>query len=271
MEMQRQKDGTEIERVKYDFIGRHICLGDIGVLEARGVDSGNCPECEASTESDAVRSPERRFAMHVIRYGTQPGGFQVATPFSVNLLAWAYGDNIYNKLADAAAEWGDLTKRDLLLGPCTVAQYQKFDIAVAAQAAWMQDESTQQLTVTTFRENQCKDLQSLIARKVDRQMMEQDLETVVRRYKQAYGTGSSSAADANVTAGEMSTAIDLDALLNGPSVDADTAISGGVVEHPATQVEDVKATQVEDVKATPEAAPKAEEPALDFDDLLANL
>ncbi len=143
MEMVKSRDGGETERNKFDFIGRHICLGDIGILQERGVDPVNCPECKVSTESDAVRAPERRFAMHIVRYATQPGGFTVASPFSVTLIAWAYSDTIYNKLADTAAEHGDLTRRDLLLGPCQVAQYQKFDIAIASSAASSRPEATQ--------------------------------------------------------------------------------------------------------------------------------
>lgn len=124
MVMAKGRDNSEYETYAMDFIGRPLCLGDPGILEDKGVDPKNCPACKLSAESDMVKAPERRFAMHVIRYAIRAtsGSFDVATPFSVSVVVWSFPDMIFNKLADIATEWGDLKQHDLLLGPCKIGR-----------------------------------------------------------------------------------------------------------------------------------------------------
>lgn len=177
------REGARGPEQEFDFVGRPICIGDYDIIADKGVDPGNCPMCRASVESDQIKPPERRFAMHVMRYATQPGGFTLAEPFTVTTLVWAFANSTFDKLVDFATEWdGGLQKHDLLLGPCTAAQFQKFDIAVAQQAAWLTNEATKQRTVETYKGNQAKDLSVFCGRKVGYDFIVQDLEKIAERW-----------------------------------------------------------------------------------------
>jgi len=188
-ELIERRDGTKFEAFKLDFIGRPLCLGDMGILQERGVDPKNCPVCEVAAQNDTVSAPERRFAMHIIKYATRPGSFDVALPFTPTLLLWAFTDTIYNKLIDFAKEWGNLQQHDLLLGPCTNPTYQKFDIGVAAKAEWLLDDQRKNLTAVTFKENKLNDAQlsEFIGRKVDTKWLKDDLDKIRQRWQMANG------------------------------------------------------------------------------------
>lgn len=239
--------GKEVEQLKYDFVGRHICIGDYSAIGEKGIDVGNCPVCAASTETDAVRPPDRRFAMHVIRYATKPGSFAVAEPFQVQVIGWAFGDKLFNQLVDYAQEWQDLKKHDLLLGPCEVKQFQKFDIAVAGKAEWLEDDERKALVVKTYKENQSPNLSTLIGRKLTREQVEDDLEKVLTRHRQAHGISEVPSAD------EAAAAINMDDLL-----------ADGAATPTATQAEAPAEARIEET-------PSSSTETLDFDDLLNDL
>jgi hypothetical protein len=212
------RDNAEYETYAMDFIGRPICLGDEGILDDKGVDPKNCPACKLSAESDMVKPPERRFAMHVIRYAIRAasGSFEVAAPFSVSVVAWSFPDMIFNKLADIATEWGDLRQHDLLLGPCTNVDFQKFDIAVSKHAAWMEPDSDGvkrgELVARTFQENKSDDLSVFTGRKVDQAFLREDLAKIEGRWRQVNNPGS--ATDGTEAAGQLTSG--LNDLLNDP-------------------------------------------------------
>lgn len=243
METVTNRDGQAESRMKFDFIGRPICLGDVGTLIDKGADTVHCPVCEMAKTSDVVSNPVRRFAMHVIKYGTVPGGFDLRAPFVVETVVWAFNDTTFNKLADFRSEWGDLHTHDLMLGPCTNVQFQKIDIAVASRAAWLSNEETKRFTAQTFKGSQAPDLSVFCGRRSDRAFLLQDLARVAERSRLAFGTpGSVDPALAVVgagvgvddllsqQAGEVVPAadLDLDAILgNTPSsVPAPVALSG---------------------------------------------
>jgi hypothetical protein len=182
------RDGSQI--MKMDFIGRPLCLGDNGILADRGVDPKNCPICRAASESDTVAKPQRRFAMHVISYSILPGKFEVATPFTVQLLAWSFADSVFNKLADFVAEHGPLPQRDLLLGPCTRPAFQTYDIGISGRlAVWaaggggLPKEETQARTIATFKGNRCPDLMVFVGRSVPEHYMLEDLDRIAQRWR----------------------------------------------------------------------------------------
>ena len=247
METVQNRDGTTREAPKFDFIGRHICIGDDDVIADKGVDIKGCPVCLASTESDAVKAPERRFAMHVVRYKTQPGSFTVATPFQVELLAWAFADNRFNTLVDFAAEWGDLRKHDIMLGPCESKQFQKWDMSVAAKAEWLLDDDRKKLVTATFEENKAKDLESLIGRRLTLDQVTEDLQRVMDRHAQAFGGAPVDLPEAEVIASDM----ELDSLLGTEAKSDDAPVADDVAE--------------------PAEAEKKPEVEMDLDDLLSDL
>ncbi len=185
----KRRDGTEFEANKMDFISRPICLGDATVLEEKGSDPKNCPMCKLAQEHpDYTNPPQRRYAMHVIRYRTKGGTTDVATPFSVETLVWSFTDTIFNKISDFKEEWGDLRKHDLLLGPCQAPEhYQKFDITVAAKAAWLESEERKKLTAQTFKENQIPDLTIAAGAVKQKQWIEQDVASIVEAWAEVLG------------------------------------------------------------------------------------
>jgi hypothetical protein len=229
MTQRRQKSGDVVEEPKMDFIGRHICLGRIEAVADKGVDPEQCPMCKAATESDAIEPPKRRFALHVISYRIRAGGWEVQEPFSVELLAWAFSDQVFNKLVDLEEEWkptGGLKQHDVKLGPCENKQYQKFDIQAAGDAAWLADSKVgpngkidslgprAELVTRTFKENQHDDLTVFIGRKSTAEKVREDIERVTTRYRQAFKTRGP-VEMAPETPEEVAAQVDLSGLLDG--------------------------------------------------------
>lgn len=265
-EPRTKRNGEKVEVVKKDFIGRHICHGRTEVISAKGVDVDQCPVCRASTETEAVVPPERRFAVHVIRYKTKPGSFEVQEPFSVELLAWAFGDKVFDTLADATTEWKDMRRHDLKLGPCENKQFQKFDIQVAGDAAWLADAKFDEagkivkdasgkeqvgqrgdLVLRTLKENAHPDLSVFIGRRLPMDQVQDDLDRVLKQYQKAFGRGSETVPEAV----EVDSSMDIAGLLSEPAADA-------AVAAPA-----------EEKSEEPVAAEAGAE--MNFDDILAGL
>lgn len=172
-----------------DFIGRPICLGDMGVMKQKKSDPAHCPACRKAQESDRIGPAQRRFAMHVVSYSLMSGGFIVADPFSISIKVWAYADSTFDKLSDFMQEWGPLSKHDLNLGPCTNVGFQKFDIAISNKAVWLEGgggmpaDQTQQMTARAFKSNRCTDLTAFLGRRVPQSFMEEDISRVENRWR----------------------------------------------------------------------------------------
>lgn len=301
MFMDERRDGTKFENYKMDFVSRPICLGDAAELEKKGSDPAHCPACKLAKDfPDYAREPQRRYAMHVIRYRTKGGGTEVAVPFSVEVVVWSFTDTIFNKIIDIKSEWGDLRKHDLLLGPCTVEDFQKFDITPASKAEWLADPERQKVTALTFRENQIPDLRIAAGSVKQKQWVEQDVDAIIENWRIVKGVEES-------TSSTVSLDDDLNSLLSGgtpaaaaaPIKDEEVNLATGELlnELPDAVLNDVLGDVVkeaESVTASPSddlldglaglgvetpveaAAPAAEAatdtPAVDnFDDLLAGL
>lgn len=208
METVKSRSGAESQANVMDFVSRPLCIGDKTILDDKGSDPKNCPMCKLAQEHpDYTKPPQRRYAMHVIRYRTKGGTTEVATPFSVETLVWAFTDTVFNKIVDAAEEFGDLRKHDLLLGPCQAPEhFQKFDISPAAKAAWLESAERKQLTVQTFKENQIPDLTIAAGSAKQKQWIEEDIQSI----KDAWAEVSGASADVDV---DLDT--DLGSLLDG--------------------------------------------------------
>lgn len=186
-----RKDGTTYDDYKMDFISRPICLGDATILDEKGSDPKNCPMCKLALDyGDYGQPPQRRYAMHVIRYRTKGGTTDIQTPFSVEVLIWSFTDKTFNKISDFKEEWGDLRKHDLLLGPCTNETFQQFDITVAAKAEWLASEERKKLTALTFKENQIPDLTIAAGSVKQKQWVEQDIQAILEAWGQVHGSAS---------------------------------------------------------------------------------
>jgi hypothetical protein len=185
-----------------DFVGRHICLGDSEVLNKKGIDVDGCPVCKTSKETDAVQAPVQRYALNVVKYALKPGGFDIAKPMSVEVGVWSFSSKIFNQLVSFAVEWedsGGLKSHDLLLGPCEVEQFQKFDIAVSGKAAWLESNATKKLVAETFKSSRLEDLTVAIGRKLSLDQVTEDLNKVLHANRLAFG-GSFDASETEVDA-----------------------------------------------------------------------
>lgn len=269
----KRKDQTEYQDYKKDFMSRPLCLGDFEVLSKDGADPVKCPMCALAKEHpDWVKNPQRRYAMHVIRYKTKGSSFDLITPYSVETVVWAFSDKVFNQIIDFKAEWGDLRGHDLNLGPCENETFQKFEINVAAKAAWMEDDQRKNLTVETFKENQIPDIAIAIGSKKEERWVKEDLAAIVQAWTLV---GQAGTANVEVIGGKPATSLstDLDDLLGG-SV-ATTAPASAVAPAAVAAAAPVEAAAP---AAAEPAAPAAEAPAeaapvpaTDFDDLLKGL
>ncbi len=258
-ETAERKDKSTYTRQVMDFISRPICLGDLGILQDKGSDPQNCPACAEAMTSESVDAPTRRFAMHVIKYSTKPGSFDLVNPFSVQVLVWAFTDKIFNTLTDFVTEWGPLYKHDLKLGPCKEKTFQQFEIVIANSAAWLEDETRKTLVKETLEGNKAKDLVAFCGKPTERRWLESDLDKVRARWRVANGIGDAEEESAGLQVG-------LDELLS----------SSTPLEKPEPAAETVKAAPA--AKAEPAASEDASEaPAdkgsevLSFDDLLSSI
>lgn len=284
IEVKNDRTGATTTEFKMDFISRPLCIGDATILSEKGSDPKNCPMCQlAKGHPDYTQPPQRRYAMHVIRYRTKNGTTDLTTPFSVEVLVWSFTDKIFNKITDFREEWGDLRKHDLLLGPCTNEMFQQFDITVAAKAAWLEDAERKQLTALTFKENQIPDLTIAAGSPKQKQWIDADIDKILEAWAQVNGTPAAED-DADLDA-------DLSGLLGGdddtfekpaaaksaPAADDVDDLLGGLGDdEPSTSVDPDEEPEAAPAKTAPAKKAPAKEAAAEpeadnFDDLLADL
>jgi hypothetical protein len=190
--METQRFGKNQERTREvpqtDFVGKFICLGDPDVLADKSVDPNNCPACKASVENGAaVDGPRRRFVVHVIKYQTNKGSFNLQTPFQVELLAWEFTEQRFNALVDIVEEHGSLPRIDLCLGPCQNKGFQKYDIIPGGNCQWAADDDRKGKTKAVLTANRSEDLSPLLGRKVNDTELRSQVADVLQAYAYAFG------------------------------------------------------------------------------------
>lgn len=254
-EEKKRRDGTTFVDYVRDFVGRPLCLGDEGILADKGSDPGNCPACARAAETDEVLPPERRFAMPVIVYRTKPGGFEVANPFSVDLVVWGFTEGTFGKLVEVSQICGSLLEHDLLLGPCQPPEaFQKFDIGYAPTTAFTGDENRQMLIAETVKEQRPANLEAACGRKVERRWLEDDLNKIADRWRVATGAKP---------ANDMATPTNPAALADGL---ANLNLSRPAAETPPTDFGDLLGSRSDDNQQS-----KKDDGPVDFTSLLANM
>jgi len=161
------RDGNTTTKMVWatTWVSSPICFGDKTRLrENRGIDPDNCPVCAKTQEfpeyvaHGAFAPAKIRYAIPVMKYATQPGGWIVAEPFSMTMLVWAFTEARFSRLDDLGKKLidrgmlqdpnvpngsgqrpvgaGDV---DLLLGPCEDQHMQKYVIDVAeGYSVWRQ-------------------------------------------------------------------------------------------------------------------------------------
>lgn len=184
-------DGSPRTKVKTDYAGKLRCLGKEDVVDASGADPENCPACRAHIRnSNAVRAPQRRFLGHVLKYNTKPGSFAITKPFSASLIIWDLTEGRFNQLKSLYDEHGDLSKKDLLLGPCENKQMQKFDIQIGSgDAEWTKNSD---YVSELLREERIDDVEAVAGKLPTEFEMNEKVNEIVRAYNHAFGISSGS-------------------------------------------------------------------------------
>lgn len=270
METNKTSKGVEYQANKFDFKGRVICKGDFGTLENKGSDPVNCPMCKmAKDHPDWMKAPQRRFAMHVVRYKTQSGKFDVQTPFQVEVLVWSFTDRTYGKLVEFMNEHGDLKAKDLMLGPCENKNWQKYDIAISSKAEWLAADERKKLTAETFKENQIPDLRVAIGTVKADNFLTQDLGDIEDKWREVEGLKPAAGSTADLSTG-------LDGLLDSKPAANKTTESQNVWSSGDTGADETSSDDLlggllgsDDTKSE-EAPAKASDPD-DFDSLLNSI
>jgi hypothetical protein len=269
MVTRKRKNGEEYQDYDQEFVGAPICLGDPDVLADKGADPAKCPLCKASIEDEAFRGPQRRFAIHVLKYSTKTGSGTITEPFSVETLVWVLSDNRFTALASIFTEHApdgeqpDPRKVDLVLGPCTNASFQNYEIKAGAKCEMLQSQERLQRAMTTYQENHAPDLTPYCGRVTERRWIEQMIEEIQERYAEIRSGG------APVAIPDVSETLDSSLLDSTPTVaSTPKEASPAVTPDLAAAVESVVTADATPAPAE-EKAPKGEETS--FEDLLASL
>lgn len=192
LETRKRKDRDTGEMVEYqdyamEWIGTPICLGDPDVLMEKGVDPDNCPACAESVSSEHVYGPNRRFAVHILQYGTKPGSTIIAEPFSVQTKVWTLNEGRYAKLTQLYQEAGDGTMVDprtvdLCLGPCESPMYQNYEIHRGNQCEMLKSEDRQRTAILTYNNNHAEDLSAYCGKRTEKRWVQNDVDKIRERW-----------------------------------------------------------------------------------------
>lgn len=252
----KTKTGTKTKEVPdMDFVGKYICLGDAQTVKDKAADPDNCPACKASIEvPGAVEGAKRRFVLHVIKYETKKGTFNLQEPFQAKVLAWEFTENRFSTLVDIQMEHGNLPQVDLCLGPCENAGFQKYEIIPGGSCQWGTTEERKSQTRQIVANGRSDDLSPLLGRRVSEAEIRGVVNDLVQSWNVAFGLNGSGAMpieDRNV---------DND-LSNVLTEDSETTDFFGSDDKPKPEKEMVSANSV----------PDKSEGIEDLDDLLSGI
>jgi hypothetical protein len=131
-----RKDGSTRPDYSTRFVGQRICLGDPGIVEDKGMDPDRCPACAAAQRGVKGMSPERRFAVSIIRYKTRDnskkggGPVDVVDPAQAEILVWKLSQKMFNNLMDCKNEIRELLE---------IPSDQKFQLRAADIVVYCED------------------------------------------------------------------------------------------------------------------------------------
>jgi hypothetical protein len=232
-ETKTRKNGEQYQDYVYEFVSRPICLGDYGVLSEDGSDPDHCPICAEAKRSDRFYAPQRRFALHVVKYDTKPNSTEVKEPFGASTLVYSFTDKVFSKLFEFKQQGYDLRKHDLIFKAENPA-FAGYDIMPSMDAAWLAtDERKNYIAGLMSKDNLAPDLAIFCGSKKSEKQIDYDIKAINEAWAIATGVQSVSAADAslsNVGAGGTSLQEGLADLLNSNSSDKDA--DGWAIESP---------------------------------------
>jgi hypothetical protein len=182
-----RRDKSTYEAYDEKFLKSFQCLGDEETLFQSGADAKNCPACRASAQASYFKAPTPRYALNVIKYGLKPNG-DISSPYSPAVQVWVFGPQKFEEIRNIAKEGFDLSKVDLVLGPCQHEDFQKYTMTVSNKAAWLENKDTEKTTMEAFRENRIEDLAKVIAPKLDADMIQGYVDRINHAWNVINGT-----------------------------------------------------------------------------------
>lgn len=265
-ETRKTRDNKDYETWADEWKGRYLCTGDETVLLEKGLDPDNCPACQAAKDHSWMRVPERRFAMHVVRYELMPDGEPVE-PLSVRILGWGFTEGRFDTIVEFKKRWKDLRAHDLTLGPCTNKGYQKFDMQVEPDAIWIRTPENTERVSKAFKSTRYENLPSLNGREVSAERLTEEVTIAGAKWRQVEGDGTTAATPLEQGMVAAATGANFDDLLGGETVAAPEE-APEVTPEPET----APAPTAETPGLEPPTAPAApaESGKVDFDALLAD-
>lgn len=259
-ETKYDRNDKPYETYKWEFVSRPICLGDYGVLEQDGSDPDKCPICAEAKKSDRFSAPQRRFALHVVKYETKANSTEVKEPFGATTQVWSFTDKVFNKLYGFKQEGFNLQKHDILL-KCENPTFAGYEISIAMKGEWTEsDERKQYIKGLMSPDNLAPDLAIFCGSKKSEKNIEYDIRAVNEAWDIATGVRTISSHDAqmsSVGASAGSLTDGLDNILGDNSSQKDA--EGWHVETPEP------ASSFEDLTGSSSKEPD------NYDDILANL
>jgi len=241
-ETKSRRDGTQYEDYVYEFVSRPICLGDYGVLSEDGSDPEHCPLCAEAKRSDRFYAPQRRFALHLLKYDTKPNSLEVKDPFGAQTLVYSFTDKVFSKLYEFKQQGFDLRKHDVIFKAENPA-FHGYDISISMDGAWLaNDERKKYVQALMAKENLAPDLSIFCGSKKSEKQIEFDIKAINEAWAIATGVQTISATDAamsNIGSG-ASLQEGLDDLLNsGSTQDKDADGWAIATPEPATSLADL--------------------------------
>jgi hypothetical protein len=107
----------------------------------------------------------------------------MSSPYSPAVQVWVFGPQKFEEIRNIAKEGFDLSKVDLVLGPCQHEDFQKYTMTASLKAAWLESAETTKITKEAFAENRIEDLAKVVAPKLD----SDNIYTYVERISHAWG------------------------------------------------------------------------------------
>ena len=143
----------------------YACLGDFDTVSRAGTDADRCPACAYATEGRdvPVSMPKRQYAAHVAKYATDNRG-EINGLMVLQMKAWLFGDDKFNKLVDRKKEHGTLQGKDIIL-TCTGPAYQALDMDVSPRCIAAETEEGRG-QIKRLIESKFKSLEALLASQV---------------------------------------------------------------------------------------------------------
>ena len=213
-ETKYKRNGDPYEDFVYEFVSRPICLGDYGVLTEDGSDPDKCPICAEAKRTDRFYAPQRRFALHVVRYETNKN-LEAKDPFSARTEVYSFTDKVFGELFSFKQQGFNLQKHDIIVTAENPA-FAGYNLQVTMEAAWLKDESTQKYVKGLFtEENLAPDLSIFCGSKKSEKQIEYDIRAINEAWDIATGVRNVSAVDAalSTVGGSMSLVDNADDLL----------------------------------------------------------